>query len=54
MEPLPLMALSEAAGKLVGAAVSLALGFVIDSPKLACVCFGLAVILSTLAVVEAL
>ena len=54
MEPLPLMALSEAAGKLVGAAASLALGFFIDSPKLALACFGTAIGLSVLAVVEAL
>ena len=54
MEPLPLMALSEAAGKLVGAAASLALGFFIDSPKLACFCFVLAAFLSGLAVVEVL
>lgn len=54
MEPLPLAALTEVAGKLVGAAASLALGFIIDSPTLACICFVTAATLSVLAVVEAL
>ncbi len=50
----PLLALSEAAGKLMGAAASLALGFCIDSPKLACACFITSVALTALAVKELL
>ena len=50
----PLLALSEAVGKLVGAGASLALGFFIDSPKFACACFVTSVALTTLAIKELL
>jgi len=52
MDYLPILALSEAAGKLVGAGASLILGFVVDSPKLACVCFVTAAVLSLFAIAE--
>ena len=49
-----ILAVSEAAGKLVGAGASLILGFIVDSPKLACACFVTAAVLSVFAIAELL
>ena len=50
----PILAVSEAAGKLVGAGASLIFGFIVDSPKLALACFVTAGALSVFAIVELL